>query len=124
MPMTEHTLSDTVLKLRAEDRDFLADALPRGGFARGLGLTSRSDAAFSAQLAARGWVGMSGPEGYGGAAATAVDRFIVSEEVLRWGAPIMHHWVADRQIAPVLMRFGTEEQKRSFLPRICKGELC
>ncbi|MBR7508495.1 acyl-CoA dehydrogenase family protein, partial [Mycobacterium tuberculosis] len=33
-------------------------------------------------------------------------------------------WVADRQIAPSLLRYGTEEQKREYLPRIAAGECC
>ncbi|HSJ91667.1 MAG TPA: acyl-CoA dehydrogenase family protein, partial [Ilumatobacter sp.] len=60
---------------------------------------------------------------YGGHDRSAVDRFIVVEQLLRWGAPVGHHWVADRQSGPVIARFGTEEQKRRFLPPICRGEL-
>jgi alkylation response protein AidB-like acyl-CoA dehydrogenase len=48
---------------------------------------------------------------------------VVTEELLRWGAPVAHHWVADRQSAPVIARFGTEELKQRFLPGICRGEL-
>lgn len=87
-------------------------------------MSSPVDRAFSAALAERGWVGMAVPAQYGGQGATAVDRFVVVEELLRWGAPVAHHWVADRQIAPVLLRFGTEEQRQWFLPRICRGDLC
>ena len=31
------------------------------------------------------------------------------------------HWVADRQSGPLLLRFGTEEQRQRFLPRIARG---
>ncbi len=78
---------------------------------------------FSKAMAARGWVGMALPARYGGRDRTAVDRFVVVEELLRWGAPVGHHWVADRQTGPVINRFGTEEQKERFLPAICRGEL-
>jgi alkylation response protein AidB-like acyl-CoA dehydrogenase len=81
------------------------------------------DRAFSAKLAQRGWLGMALPTRYGGHDRSAVDRFVVSEELLRWGAPVGHHWVADRQTGPVINRFGTEDQKRRFLPAICRGEL-
>jgi acyl-CoA dehydrogenase len=40
------------------------------------------------------------------------------------GAPVAAQWIADRQIAPSLLRFGTEEQKQAFLPKITTGELC
>ena len=86
-------------------------------------MNAANDIEFSKQLAARGWVGMSLPERYGGYGRSAVDRFIVVEQLLRWGAPVGHHWVADRQSGPVIARFGTEEQKQRFLPPICRGEI-
>lgn len=63
------------------------------------------------------------PKEFGGHDRSAVDRFIVVEQLLRWGAPVGHHWVADRQSGPVIAKFGTLEQKQTFLPRICSGEL-
>jgi alkylation response protein AidB-like acyl-CoA dehydrogenase len=112
------------LELREQVRAFLTDTLPWGTFEPGLGMGAEVNRAFSAALAERGWIGMAVPARYGGRDATAVDRFVVVEELLRWGAPVGHHWVADRQIAPVLLRYGSEEQKRWLLPRICRGELC
>ena len=112
------------LELREQVRTFLVETLPWGTFEPGLGMGAEVNRAFSAALAERGWVGMAVPARYGGRDATAVDRFVVVEELLRWGAPVGHHWVADRQIAPVLLRYGTEEHKRWLLPRICRGELC
>ena len=110
-------------ELRAEVRAFLAEELPRGSFHPGLGMNSAKDPEFSRKLGARGWLGMALPTAYGGHDRTAVDRFIVVEELLRWGAPVAHHWVADRQSGPVIARFGTDEQKQRFLPGICRGEL-
>src|ERR1700751_1975224 len=118
------TLTAAELELREQVRAFLAETLPWGTFEPGLGMGAEVNPEFSAALAERGWVGMAVPARYGGRDATAVDRFVVVEELLRWGAPVGHHWVADRQIAPVLMRYGTEEQKGWLLPRICRGELC
>jgi alkylation response protein AidB-like acyl-CoA dehydrogenase len=115
---------DPEVSLREQVRAFLAEALPRGTFDPGLGMVGPVDPEFSAALAEHGWIGMAVPARYGGRDATAVDRFVVVEELLRWGAPVGHHWIADRQIAPVLLRFGTEEQKQRFLPPICRAELC
>lgn len=112
------------LELRAQVREFLAETLPWGTFEPGLGMGAEVNPEFSAALAERGWIGMAVPARYGGHDATAVDRFVVVEELLRWGAPVGHHWVADRQIAQVLLRYGTEDQKQWLLPRICRGELC
>ena len=116
-------LNDVELALQAEVREFLAATLPRGTFEPGLGMAGRKDAAFSQRLASRGWVGMSLPKEYGGGDRAAVERFVVAEELLRWGAPIGHHWVADRQSGPLLAKVGTPEQKERFLPAICRGEL-
>jgi alkylation response protein AidB-like acyl-CoA dehydrogenase len=116
-------LTEEELQLQREVRAFLANELPRGTFAPGLGMAAPRDPAFSAKLAQRGWLGMALPTRYGGHDRSAVDRFVVSEELLRWGAPVGHHWVADRQTGPMINRFGTEEQKQRFLPAICRGEL-
>jgi len=119
--MTE--LTDAERALQAEVRTFLAEELPRGTFTPGLGMNGAKDPEFSAKLGRRGWLGMALPTRYGGHDRSAVDRLIVTEELLRWGAPVGHHWVADRQTGPVLNRFGTEAQKQRFLPAICRGEV-
>ena len=116
-------LTDEELELQREVRAFLAAELAHGTFTPGLGMGARRDPAFSAKLAHRGWLGMALPARYGGHDRSAVERFVVTEELLRWGAPVGHHWVADRQTGPVINRFGTEEQKQRFLPAICRGEL-
>lgn len=116
-------LTDDELALQAEVRSFLAQRLPRGSYAPGLGMSAPKDPAFSKELAARGWLGMALPKAYGGHDRSAVDRFVVVEELLRWGAPVGHHWVADRQTGSVIARFGTDEQKQRFLPAICRGEV-
>ncbi|NMO88563.1 acyl-CoA dehydrogenase family protein [Actinomycetospora sp. TBRC 11914] len=107
--------------LRHDVRRWLADTLP-ADFRPGLGLGGRHDPGFSRALAGQGWVGMAIPREYGGAGASTVERFVVVEELLAAGAPIAAHWIAERQTAPALLRFGTEEQRRWFLPRIAAGE--
>jgi alkylation response protein AidB-like acyl-CoA dehydrogenase len=116
-------LTEEEIELQRDVRAFLTKELPRGTFRPGLGMAAPADRAFSARLARRGWLGMALPTRYGGHDRSAVDRFVVSEELLRWGAPVGHHWVADRQTGPLINRFGTEEQKHRFLPAICRGEL-
>ena len=104
-------------------RAFLEAELPRGTFAPGQGMMAPRDQEFSRKLAARGWLGMALPERHGGHDRSAVDRFVVTEELLRWGAPVGFHWVADRQTGPMIARFGSDLQKERFLPAICAGEL-
>jgi alkylation response protein AidB-like acyl-CoA dehydrogenase len=116
-------LTPEELALQAEVREFLAAELPPGSFTPALGMVGGWDPEFSRKLGARGWLGMAIPREYGGGERSAVDRFVVTEELLRWGAPVEYHWVADRQTAPMFVRFGTEEQRQRFLPPICRGEL-
>lgn len=80
------------------------------------------DAAFSRQLAARGWVGVTLPAAYGGASLDAFSRYVLVEELLAVGAPVSAHWIADRQSGPLILKFGTEAQKAFYLPRICRAE--
>jgi alkylation response protein AidB-like acyl-CoA dehydrogenase len=116
-------LTDRERALQREVRAFLTAELGGATVQPGLGFNSAKDPEFSRRLAERGWIGMALPRAYGGHDHSAVDRFVVVEELLRWGAPIGHHWVADRQIGPQIARYGTEAQKQRFLPGICRGEL-
>jgi acyl-CoA dehydrogenase len=81
------------------------------------------DPDFSRALAAHGWVGMTVPAEYGGAGRSFVERFVVTEELLRAGAPVAAHWIADRQIAPTLLRHANERLRRELLPGICRGDI-
>lgn len=108
--------------LRSEVRAFVADRSSRGSFTPVVDSWVRGvDPEFSADLGARGWIGMTWPLEYGGQARSYLDRFVVLEELLIAGAPVGAHWFADRQIGPSLLRFGTERQRREFLPRIAAG---
>jgi len=109
--------------LRAEVREFLREALGGASSSKRALSWGGFDRDFSRQLGARGWIGMMWPKKYGGHERTALERYVVLEECLAAGAPVSAHWVADRQSGPLLLRFGTEEQRQRFLPRIAKGEL-
>jgi alkylation response protein AidB-like acyl-CoA dehydrogenase len=116
-------LTDAELALQVEVREFCDVELVPGTYEPGLGMAGSVDPGFSRKLAQRGWLGMALPTEYGGGDRTAVDRFVVVEELLRRGAPVGYHWIADRQTGPVISRFGTDEQKERFLPAICRGEV-
>jgi len=108
--------------LRAPLRTFLDEALagmPADRRARSwLGF----DAAFSRELGRRGWIGLALPSEYGGGGRSQLERFVVVEELLARGAPVSAHWIAERQSAPMILRYGSEAQKRLHVPRICRGE--
>lgn len=108
--------------LRAEVRAFLAAELPAHRDAQPETF-SAFDPAFSRKLGARGWIGMPWPKRYGGHERGYLERYVVCEELLAAGAPVTAHWIADRQIGPQLLRFGTEAQRQAYLPAIARGEL-
>lgn len=112
-----------LMELRREVRAFLVAERESGRFTPGVdSWITGWDPDFSLRLADRGWIGMTIPTAYQGHGRTFVERFVVTEELIAAGAPVAAHWVADRQAAPSLLRFGTEEQKQHFLPRIAAGE--
>ncbi|QNK67093.1 acyl-CoA dehydrogenase family protein [Variovorax sp. PAMC26660] len=109
--------------LRAPVRAFLQSALhgvPPAVRARSwMGF----DADFSRALGRQGWIGLTLPTAYGGAGRSSFARFVLLEELLAAGAPVSAHWIADRQTAPLILRYGTEAQRAFFVPRIARGEL-
>lgn len=109
--------------LRAPVRAFLRSALhgvPPAVRARSwMGF----DADFSRALGRQGWIGLTLPKAYGGAGRSSFARFVLLEELLAAGAPVSAHWIADRQTAPLILRYGTEAQRAFFVPRIARGEL-
>ncbi len=108
--------------LRQEVRDFLATELRDRPASARAESWSGNDPAFSRKMGARGWIGMTWPKQYGGQERSALDRYVVLEEMLAAGAPVGYHWVADRQSGPNILRNGTQAQRDLILPRIAAGE--
>ena len=108
--------------LRGEVRAFLAESQAAEGWRPDSDFGSDWSASFSRALGARGWIGMCWPRRYGGHERSALERYVVIEELLAAGAPVYAHWVADRQSGPLLLRFGSEAQRRDILPGIAAGE--
>ncbi len=109
--------------LRREIRQFVKEEIESGSIEPKCDCwLSGFSAGFSKKLGARGWIGMTWPKKYGGGERSAIERYIVTEELLAAGAPVSGHWIADRQTGPLLLKFGTEQQRQFFLPKIAKGE--
>jgi 3-oxocholest-4-en-26-oyl-CoA dehydrogenase alpha subunit len=68
-----------------------------------------------------GWLGLGWPKEYGGQGRSAMDQYIMFDEVQRSGAPFP--FVTVTTMGPSLMRFGTPEQKAKYLPRMLNGDL-
>jgi acyl-CoA dehydrogenase len=121
---TPYDLSAEAQSLRGDVRAFLAETLAGKPAVERAQSWSGGSREFSLKLGARGWIGMTWPRKYGGHERSYAERYVVIEELLVAGAPVGSHWVADRQSGPLLLRFGTEEQRERLLPAIARGELC
>lgn len=108
--------------VRGAIRDFLRTHLPAQNAPERARSWTAFDAEFSRALGAHGFLGMTFPAQYGGHGKTALERYVVVEELLAAGAPVAAHWMSDRQSGPLLLRFGSAALKSSFLPRIARGE--
>jgi alkylation response protein AidB-like acyl-CoA dehydrogenase len=108
--------------LRAPVRAFLAEAMREVPASIRARSWSGRDSDFSRELGRRGWLGLTLPSAYGGAGRSPFARYVLVEELLNAGAPVGAHWIADRQSGPLILKYGTEAQKRFYLPPICRGE--
>jgi len=66
-------------------------------------------------------LGVGWPEEYGGRGLGSVEQFIYSDEVQRAGYPLP--FLTLNTVGPTLMHFGSDDQRKEFLPRILAGEL-
>jgi acyl-CoA dehydrogenase len=109
--------------LRHEVRSFLESEIKQGHWKPTCDAWIMAyDPAFTKRVAKQHLIGLTWPKEYGGRDCSFTDRLVVTEEMLRFGAPAACHWFADRQIGGALVHYGTEEQKEAHLPIILKGE--
>ncbi len=109
---------------RDEVRQWLADHLV-GEFAAHRGVGSPTDdtawdlrIAWEKELATGGWLGLTWPAEYGGRGASLAQEIVFETEYARSAAPARVNSQALDLLGPTLLAFGSEEQKRRFLPRI------
>ena len=119
-------LRDEDLAFQAEVRAFLDANLTPELRAAGAGLTSvfcepRFSLPWQRILHARGWAAPAWPKEYGGPGWNEVQRSIFSAECARAGAPSLSP-MGLKMVGPVIMGYGTPEQKAYYLPRILSGE--
>ncbi|MBX5453029.1 MAG: acyl-CoA dehydrogenase family protein [Acidobacteriia bacterium] len=115
------TLPPEAEEMRRRVRAFLAAERTAGRLVAYRGSWSVFDPDFSQRAGAAGFIGLTLPREYGGHGQSSLVRYVVTEEMLAAGAPCGAHWVADRQSAPQILRYGSERAKREILPRICAG---
>jgi alkylation response protein AidB-like acyl-CoA dehydrogenase len=112
---------------RSEVKGFLSDALPAGW--KGIGALDEVAAwAFARdwrrRLAERGYLSLTWPEQYGGRGLSKLHQVVLMEELALAGVPfgLPQDTFGVKMLANTLLRWGTEEQKSHFLPRILSGE--
>ena len=114
---------------RAEVRAFIDKEMPGelgqrdggwGSFDMG-GRRSPAAQAWRRKLAGRGWLAPAWPKEYGGAGMTVMQQFIFNEEMALARAPRMGG-IGIGWAAPTVMIYGTDEQKKRFIPPILSGE--
>jgi alkylation response protein AidB-like acyl-CoA dehydrogenase len=90
--------------------------------------TGRGDAAFEAlrtwnrTMADAGWAAVSWPTEYGGRGATVLEQLVYTEETTRARAPLPLNVIGMNNIAPAIMQYGSEAQKKTLLPRMMRAD--
>lgn len=116
-----------VERFRGELRDWLAQNLT-DELVAARRPTGRDDAAFemlrgwNATMADAGWAAVSWPPEYGGRGATVLEQLVYTEETTRARAPMPLNVIGLNNIAPAIMQYGTEAQKRTLLPRMMRAD--
>lgn len=116
-----------VERFRSELRDWLAQNLTVELVAARRP-TGRDDAAFemlrawNATMADAGWAAVSWPPEYGGRGATVLEQLVYTEETTCARAPMPLNVIGLNNIAPAIMQYGTEAQKRTLLPRMMRAD--
>ncbi|WP_136637685.1 acyl-CoA dehydrogenase family protein [Pseudooceanicola onchidii] len=116
--------SDADLAFRDEVRSYLDDALPEdiSGTFFGYGRHSwHQMIRWHKILADKGWVAPNWPEDHGGTGWSPMQQYIFDSEAMMAGAPRLRPFGL-KMIGPVLIRFGSEAQKKRFLPRILSAD--
>ncbi len=112
-------------KLREEVRQFCHEEPPESfpceiedeGY--GFGGWSR---AFTHRLGEKGWLAIAWPKEYGGLGRSIMERFVAAEELAYHRAPQYGHLFGDA-VGAGIVRYGTEEQKKDFLPKMARAEI-
>ncbi|MEV7044933.1 acyl-CoA dehydrogenase family protein [Amycolatopsis sp. NPDC051061] len=111
--------------LAAELREYFAELMTperreslRAGDEYGDGLAYKE---IVRQLGKDGWLALGWPKEYGGQGRPMLDQLIFTDEAAVAGVPVP--FLTVNTVGPTIMRYGTEEQKAFYLPKIAAGEL-
>ncbi|MHB8334126.1 MAG: acyl-CoA dehydrogenase family protein [Acidimicrobiales bacterium] len=112
---------------RAQIRDWLEANLPEHWFEPGFSLSSAERAAFNERWTEKlfdgGWICAGWPTEYGGKGLSLLEQVVLNEEFAKAGAPMRADFFGDTLVGPTILQWGTEEQKREFIPGILRGSI-
>jgi hypothetical protein len=117
------TDTDEELALRRELREYFSTfgSASSGEEISAPGTDEQSFREAIRRLGKDGWLGFGWPKEFGGQGRSAIEQYVVFDEIQRAGVPFP--FVTINTVGPTIMRFGTEEQKAAYLPGILAGEL-
>ena len=114
-------------QFRAEIRAWLKDNLPKGWFDKDFEMSNEERKKFNdewpSKLFAGGWICATWPKEYGGKGLTTLQGVVLAEEFANARAPMRADFFGDTLVGPTLLQWGTEEQKKEFLPEILSGKM-
>ena len=113
-------------EFRQEIRTWLEANLPKGWGQPGFEMSAEERKAFNetwpSKLFEGGWICATWPTEYGGKGLTTMQGVVLAEEFARLKAPLRADFFGDTLVGPTLLQWGTEEQKKEFLPNILNGK--
>ena len=114
-------------KFRVEVKSWLKENLPKGWFDDGFELTGDQRKKFNEswpqKLFEGGWICATWPKEYGGKGLSILEGVVLAEEFANARAPMRADFFGDTLVGPTLLQWGTEEQKKEFLPKILSGQM-
>jgi alkylation response protein AidB-like acyl-CoA dehydrogenase len=114
-------------EFRVEIRAWLEEHLPDRWFDEGFEMSPEERMAFNdkwtKQLFDGGWICASWPQEYGGKGLSIMQNVVLNEEFARASAPMRADFFGDTLVGPTILQWGSEEQKKDFLPKILRGEI-
>ncbi len=112
---------------RKDIRAWLEEHLPQGWFSPGFSMSDEERKAFNQSwvttLYEGGWICAGWPTEYGGRGLSLLEQVVLNEEFARAGAPMRADFFGDTLVGPTILQWGSEEQKKEFIPQILRGQV-
>jgi alkylation response protein AidB-like acyl-CoA dehydrogenase len=112
---------------RKEIRAWLEENLPAGWFELGFSMSPEERQQFNEtwtkRLFAGGWICAGWPVEYGGKGLSLMDQVVLNEEFAKANAPMRADFFGDTLVGPTILQWGTDEQKKEFIPGILNGSI-